>query len=387
MKKLVHVAVAVIFDSALKSLDSNKGRVLIAKRAVHQHQGGLWEFPGGKIEAGESVQVALQRELEEELGLQCSIDDMQPLISIPFNYSDKSVLLDVWSVYSAEMPAASIDTEDSFVGKEGQPLLWVDQDELGRYEFPAANKAIINALLLPKKIAISEDSENPDFILTQVANTLKKHCNKENPKVWIQLRAPRLNQMQYTQLAMKLYGICHEAGSKLIWNCLLDWYQVAFADGLHLSGLNYAEASSIKSSTHINIENNKRPIPLTQWLSMACHNLDELEVAQELADYILVSPVKETKTHPQANALTWSGFKVISEKSRIPCYALGGLEIVDICVSQAHGGQGIAGISCFNETAASKDITKNTKESTEEKNIENVEDSIEVSNEEKSYEG
>ncbi|OUS33316.1 hypothetical protein A9R00_13100 [Oleispira antarctica] len=373
MKKLIHVAVGVIFDCS----PAETGKILIAKRADTQHQGGLWEFPGGKVEEGESVKIALKRELEEELGLQSKIEDMQPLITIPFHYSDKSVLLDVWKVYGAKL-----ELNQQATGIEGQPLAWVEESALADYEFPTANKAIIGALSLPTKIAITEDNSDPDIILAQAAQALKNYSN-----IWIQLRAPSLNQMQYTQLAMKLYGICHEGGSKLIWNCPLDWYQIAFADGLHLSGLNYAEASSIKSSTHINIENNKRPIPLTQWLSMACHNLDELEVAQELADYILVSPVKETKTHPQANALTWSGFKVISEKSRIPCYALGGLEIVDICVSQAHGGQGIAGISCFNETAASKDITKNTKESTEEKNIENVEDSIEVSNEEKSYEG
>ena len=357
MKKLIHVAVGVIFDCS----PAETGKILIAKRADNQHQGGLGEFPGGKVEKGESVQVALKRELEEELGLQSNIEDMQPLITIPFHYSDKSVLLDVWKVYGARLELNSQGT-----GIEGQPLAWVEEAELlgnkkSGYEFPAANKAIIDALSLPTKIAITEDNSDPDLILAQAAQTLKNYSN-----IWIQLRVPSLNQMQYTQLAMQLYGICHEAGSKLIWNCPLDWYQVAFADGLHLSGLNYAEASSIKPSTHISIENNKRPIPSSQWLSMACHNLDELEVAQELADYILASPVKETKTHPQANALTWAGFKVITEKSRIPCYALGGLETADISVSQAHGGQGIAGISCFNKLVDSQSIKNNTKESTEE---------------------
>jgi 8-oxo-dGTP diphosphatase len=351
MKKLVHVAVGVIFDSSLESLDHKEGRVLIAKRADHQHQGGLWEFPGGKVETGESVQVALQRELEEELGLQCSIDDMQPLISIPFHYSDKSVLLDVWSVFSGEMPTTSSDTEDAFVGKEGQPLLWVDQGKLGGYEFPAANKAIIDALILPKKIAISEDSLDPEIILAQVANTLRNHCHKENPDLWIQLRAPRLNQMQYTQLAMKLYGICHEAGSKLIWNCPLDWYQIAFADGLHLSRENVVKADLmggdlLKSGLMVS-QKVERPIPANQWLSIACHNLAELEVAQDLADYILVSPVNKTSTHIKATPLTWAGFNVISNQARIPCYAMGGMKAIDIDVAIKQGGQGIAGISYF----------------------------------------
>jgi 8-oxo-dGTP diphosphatase len=325
MNKLVHVAVGVIFDRDI-DCDTDSAKILIAKRADHQHQGGLWEFPGGKVEMGESTQFALQRELEEELGLQSSIDDMRPLITIPFHYPDKSVLLDVWAVYNA-----SACKEPK--GKEGQPLVWVKQTELADYEFPAANKAIINALLLPKQIAISQDNTRPDIILSQVANTLKNHKN-----IWIQLRAPSLDQLQYTQLAMKLYGICHEADSKLIWNCPLDWYQVAFADGLHLSNGNF-------KATIVN--EHERLIPANQWLSTACHNLPELEAAQGLVDYVLVSPLYKTKTHSGASALTWSGFKVITDQARIPCYALGGLEISEFEHCIQSGGQGVAGIGGF----------------------------------------
>lgn len=351
MKKFVHVAVGVIFDcpadailpdsmlpgsifpnSGNDEFDRPQKHILIAKRADHQHQGGLWEFPGGKVEAGESVQVALQRELEEELGLVSSLDDMCPLITIPFHYPDKSVLLDVWAVYNAGAFKKAQGTEaqgQETLGKEGQPLVWAEQSELAHYEFPAANKAIIDALLLPQKIAITQDNNDPDVILRQVANTLRNQVN-----TWIQLRAPSLDQLKYTQLAMKLYGLCHEAGSKLIWNCPLDWYQIAFADGLHLSRKNF-------------IETEERPIPLIQWLSTACHNLEELEDTQNWVDYVLVSPVHETTTHPKANALTWSGFKVITDRARIPCYALGGMQCSELSESVEFGGQGIAGISCF----------------------------------------
>ncbi len=340
MKKFVHVAVGVIFDCPADAIasesvtkpDYQKKHILIAKRADHQHQGGLWEFPGGKVEAGESVQVALQRELEEELGLVSSIDDMRPLITIPFHYPDKSVLLDVWAVYNAGAFKKAQGTEaqgQETLGKEGQPLVWAELSELANHEFPAANKAIIDALILPKKIAITQDNNDPDAILRQVANTLRNQGN-----TWIQLRAPSLDQLQFTQLAMKLYGLCHEAGSKLIWNCPLDWYQIAFADGLHLSRCNLKDIED-------------RPIPATQWLSSACHNLEELEDTQNRVDYVLVSPVHETTTHPKANALTWSGFKVITDRARIPCYALGGMQCSELSESVQFGGQGIAGISCF----------------------------------------
>lgn len=358
MKKFVHVAVGVIFDCPANSVlsdsvlpgsilndsgsdESNRQQkhILIAKRADHQHQGGLWEFPGGKVEAGESVQVALQRELEEELGLVSSLDDMRPLITIPFHYPDKSVLLDVWAVYNAGAFKKAQGTEaqgKEALGKEGQPLVWAEQSELAHYEFPAANKAIIDALLLPKKIAITQDNNEPDVILRQVANTLRNQGD-----TWIQLRAPSLDQLQFTQLAMKLYGLCHEAGSKLIWNCPLDWYQVAFADGLHLSRCHIKDIQD-------------RPIPTTQWLSVACHNLEELEDAQNRVDYVLVSPVHETTTHPKANALTWSGFKVITDQARIPCYALGGMQCSELSETTQFGGQGIAGISCFLAEAVSE---------------------------------
>jgi 8-oxo-dGTP diphosphatase len=124
----VHVAVGVVINS--------KGRVLISKRHTDSHQGGLWEFPGGKVEAGESVFAALQRELLEELDIH--IDEARALLQIKHDYSDKHVLLDVWQV-SAFTGVAR--------GREGQPLRWVTLGELPRYRFPAANGPIVAAIM------------------------------------------------------------------------------------------------------------------------------------------------------------------------------------------------------------------------------------------------
>nr|GEY60322.1 arginine biosynthesis bifunctional protein ArgJ, chloroplastic [Tanacetum cinerariifolium] len=113
------------------------------RRAVYR-SGGLWEFPGGKVEAGESVDAALARELHEELGI--SVTSARPLIKISHDYPDKQVLLDVWEV-------------SSFTGEphgvEGQPLAWVSQRELAEYDFPAANRPIVAAARLPGPLACS----------------------------------------------------------------------------------------------------------------------------------------------------------------------------------------------------------------------------------------
>lgn len=126
-KQSVHVAVGVIVDE--------HQRILIALRPDDVHQGGRWEFPGGKLESGESLQQALRRELLEELGL--VVTAVRPLIEIRHDYSDKSVLLDVCWVDQFEGVAE---------GREGQPIRWVNAGELADYHFPDANLPIIRAV-------------------------------------------------------------------------------------------------------------------------------------------------------------------------------------------------------------------------------------------------
>ena len=123
----LHVAVGVIQDSL--------GRVLVARRSARQHQGGLWEFPGGKVEKDESVRDALCRELYEELGIE--VDVAYPFKLIDYRYTDRHVLLDVWRVTRfTGVPIA----------RESQPLEGRNVAELDQDEFPAANRQIIRAL-------------------------------------------------------------------------------------------------------------------------------------------------------------------------------------------------------------------------------------------------
>ena len=125
--KPLHVAVGVVLDEARN--------ILITRRSANSHQGGLWEFPGGKVEAGESIEQALTRELHEELGV--VLQRSEPLLQVHHDYSDKAVLLDVYIVSGFSGVAR---------GMEGQPFRWVAEDTLDEYSFPAANAPIVLAL-------------------------------------------------------------------------------------------------------------------------------------------------------------------------------------------------------------------------------------------------
>lgn len=124
---MVHVAVGVVLNG--------RREVLIALRDVNSHQGGLWEFPGGKLEPEESVQAALARELREEVHIE--VESSSPLRRIRHDYGDKQVLLDVRLVEAFTGEPA---------GNEGQPLRWVPVTELHRFDFPRANDPIIELL-------------------------------------------------------------------------------------------------------------------------------------------------------------------------------------------------------------------------------------------------
>ncbi len=127
-KKRIWVAVGVVENGA--------GEIFICRRLDGQHQAGKWEFPGGKVEAGEIMPAALARELEEEIGIE--VQQCEPLLQIEHDYPEKSVLLDVWRV-------------TAFVGqpygREGQPARWVDRQSLLEYDFPEANLPITSAVM------------------------------------------------------------------------------------------------------------------------------------------------------------------------------------------------------------------------------------------------
>ncbi len=195
--KRVHVAAAVI--------RGEDGRILIARRADSQHQGGLWEFPGGKVESGEDVETALARELREELGIE--VGASRPLIQVSHDYPDKQVLLDV-----REVTAFSGQPH----GAEGQPLAWVSPRELPQYSFPEANTPIVAAARLPDRYLITPDGLETPQLLRGIQKAVADGIRL------IQLRAPDMYDPQYRDVAVDAVGLC--AGkAQLMLKGPLEW--------------------------------------------------------------------------------------------------------------------------------------------------------------------
>lgn len=313
--KTVHVAVAVIEKN---TGENNAGEILIAKRPDHLHMGGFWEFPGGKVETGETVLQALQREIREEVAL--DVHTALPLLKIPFQYPDKCVLLDVWCV-----------TEFSGVAKscEGQQVLWVPRTAMHQYEFPVANRAILTALQLPECLLITGNFSDARECLQRTEKAV------ENAGVRaVMLRAHHLDAVAYRQLANAMVQLCHQRGVRLLLNTDTAGF-FEQADGLHLTAERLLACK-------------KRPISAHKLLGASCHNRAEIECALALGvDYLTLSPVLPTLSHPEQPALGWEGLQDLLQYCPIPVYALGGLDASCLPQVKTLGALGIAGISAW----------------------------------------
>ncbi len=309
----IHVAVAAIVNQ--------RDEVLVTRRPASTHQGGRWEFPGGKLEGSEAVDEALARELYEELGVRPIA--VRPLIRIAHDYPDKQVLLDTWRVDAIDgVPKP----------REHQPMRWVAIRDLGELDFPAANKAIVTALQLPCKLLITPDrgADRPTDFVRTLHDRLRRHR-----VTLVQLRIKQCSEQQYLKLAHKVLEECKRTGVKLMLNGQPRLLEQVDAHGLHLPGT--------ELSTY-----HERPIDPRKYLSVAVHDEREIALASRLSpDFVLLSPVQETTSHPGAEPLGWTRFRRLTELLNVPVFALGGLVPDDVARAQRHGGQGIAAISAF----------------------------------------
>ena len=308
---VLHIAVGVLIN--------DEGRVLIAQRRAGTPGAGKWEFPGGKREAGEGIEQTLRRELNEELGI--NVERARPLLRFQHDYSQASVLLDIWRVQQWQGKAR---------GCEGQRLVWSPPEQLQDYDLLSANKPIVDAIRLPQTYVISPEPGTDKTAFLRAAEFVAAQGMS-----LLRLRAWSLDDDAYEALARALNPRLTAQGAGLILDRGADMLARVGAAGLH-----WPEWRLLSLD--------QRPIDASLWFAISCHSRRALLQARECgADYAVLSAVQPTQSHPDDLALGWDGFAREREGIAMPVYALGGLGAQDLAQAFVHGAQGVAGISAF----------------------------------------
>lgn len=286
------------------------GRILLSQRPAHKHKGGCWEFPGGKVEAGEALDTALARELEEELGLR--VRACQPFMTIEHHYPELSVRLCFREVTAFEGQP---------MGREGQPVQWFAPGELSSLDFPEANQPVVKALALPDQWLILPTPLPADW-----REVLPRSIAAGATLVY-------LRDVKAAPLLRELVQCCHAHGALALVADDPSLAAAVAADGVHLRQQHAMQLTQK---------------PALTWISMACH--DQASLAQAVAlgvDMVLLSPVRETPTHAGQPGMGWSSFRRLAEGLPLPVYALGGVGPADLPQARDAGARGVAGIREF----------------------------------------
>ncbi|WP_242112342.1 Nudix family hydrolase [Luteimonas aquatica] len=303
----VEVVAGVIADAA--------GRILLARRTDGRDLAGLWEFPGGKREPGESAEAALIRELEEELGIRVELGDS--LIAVPQRYPHKRLRLDVRRIARWRGKPR---------GVEGQALAWVPPAKLPAYPMPPADRPVVAALLQPDRYLVTpQPGESDAEWLEGLERSLAAGI------VRVQLRLPDIPEPRRQRLMRAGVERCRAAAAEVLING-----DIALARelgvGVHLRAAQLRECIA-------------RPIRESLSLAASCHDEMELRAAEALGcDFVVLGPVSPTTTHPGVEGLGWRGFEKLREITSLPMYAIGGLEPDDLDIARLHGALGIASI-------------------------------------------
>ena len=302
--KLVEVAAAVLLRP--------DGTFLLAQRPQGRIWAGYWEFPGGKLEPGETARDALCRELKEELGI--TVETAYPWITRVFTYPHATVRLNFFSVrrWRGELHP-----------HEGQQFSWQHSSEVAVHPLLPANAPILRALELPALYAISNVAElgEDEFLMR-----LKARLD-EGLKL-VQLREKNMSRQALGALALRVVSLAHAHGAKVLINNDVALAHETGADGVQLS------ASRLAACAHR---------PEVSWCAASCHSQEELRRAEKLGcDFALLSPVLPTQSHPGAATLGWDRFANMVAGLSIPVYALGGLNRGDMTSAWQHGAHGVS---------------------------------------------
>ena len=291
---------------------NKNGQMLITKRRNNQFISGYWELPGGKIEVGENKQDSLKRELFEELGVTVKKSNLKHKMF--HQYPDKVVKLWIYNVdkYSGEP-----------LGQEGQDTSRCSLDQLNNYRLLPTMREIVHKISLPEHYWITPDDHHSESVIE------KCHEHIIAGTMIIQLRSKESLDESYID---NIYRLCQDNQASLILNTPNKTYQ-ELCDGWHLTS---NELLSLK----------ERPCDNNKLLGVSTHNAFEAEHAEKIsADYISLSPINATPSHPHISPLGWQAASDIISKCHLPVYLLVGMRKEELDKALNIGAQGIAGIS------------------------------------------
>lgn len=304
MTDALRVAAAVIVRA--------DGAVLLAQRPPGKPWAGYWEFPGGKLESGESARDALARELDEELGIR--VTRAAPWLTQSFVYPHATVRLEFFRVFA---------WDGEPVGRDGQALAWQRPDAIEVSPLLPANTRVIASLSLPPVYAITCAGDLG--IATQIERAGRAF---EGGLALVQLREKAWDAGRRAAFAREFVPLAHRHRARVLLNGDADEARALGADGVHWTSKALVGAVA-------------RPQGLL--VAASCHDASELARAVALdVDFVVLGPVLPTPSHPGATSLGWDGFARIVAGTRIPVYALGGLTAGDLDTAIAHGAHGVA---------------------------------------------
>ncbi|MGQ0530752.1 MAG: Nudix family hydrolase [Panacagrimonas sp.] len=312
MKPRIQVACGVVQDAA--------GCVLIAQRPAGKIAAGKWEFPGGKIEAGESAHDALKRELHEELGVE--LREARPLIRFTHAYADRVVTLSTWLVTR---------WDGELHGRESQRFEWHRPDAAITLDVLPTVAPILRALLLPEDYVFTPPDLAPDQLVLQM---------QQLPRgALLRLRRPGLAHAAYQDLARRVIDAAPARALRIV----LDRGE-PMARWLGAAGVHFTQGDLMQLEAA-----DMPPLPQTELLRFAsCHDRQSLQHAAQLGlDAVVIGNVQATSTHPDRAGTGWSGFSTLTEDIALPAYAIGGLGPADKPMAFAQYAQGVAGISAY----------------------------------------
>lgn len=308
VRKVVDVAAGVIYR--------DDGRFLLGQRAPGTFYPGYWEFPGGKVERGESAAQALVRELDEELGIR--VGKLRPWLLREHHYEHAHVRLHFF-----EVTGWSGSVNDHV----HSALQWVHVDEIAALCSPMlpANGPILKALSLPRWMAVTHAAEiGSEAQLARLDAALTEGLRL------IQVREPALAEAERAAFAAETVRRAHAHGAIVVVNGDAELALRVGADGVHLPAAALAGL---------------RLRPELAWVGASCHGRSELERAAALGlDYAVLGSVKATASHPERAPLGWEAFERMIAGLPLPVFAIGGLAAEDLEPARDRGAHGVAAI-------------------------------------------